>query len=145
MKFEETLPLRGTLELRILRGEREIERYEDNNMIMTVARDALARLLGGDGSGKTITRIGVGINGDGPDPADTALTSAYTKNVSGHNYPAPGQVRFEFTIGKSEANGKKLREFGLICSDGTLFARKTRGIIEKADDIEIAGTWTINF
>lgn len=145
MRFDEALPLRGSFEIRVFKAGREVEHYQDHNMIMTVARDALARLLGGDGNGKTVTKIGVGTNGEGPDPADTTLTNAYTKNVSGHSYPAPGQVRFEFTIGKSEANGKKLREFGLICSDGTLFARKTRGVIEKADDIEIAGTWTINF
>ena len=54
-------------------------------------------------------------------------------------------MSFSFTIGKAEANGKKIREFGLLCSDGTLFARKTRGVIEKADDIEIVGTWTIIF
>lgn len=145
MNFEEALSLRGEFELRIFRAGVPVEDYRDHNMIMAVARNALARLLGGDGKGKTITTIGVGIGGNGPDPSDTALTSPYTKNVTGHSYPEDGRVRFEFVIGKSEANGKKLREFGLICSDGTLFARKVRGVIEKADDIEIAGSWTIIF
>lgn len=145
MHFEETAQLRGELELSIRKAGIEVERYIDHNMIMNVARDALARLLGGDGTGKTITHIGVGTNGNGPDPADTQLTSAYTKKISGHSYPATGRVTFSFSIGRAEANGKKICELGLLCSDGTLFARRTRGIIEKADDIEIIGTWTIIF
>jgi len=65
--------------------------------------------------------------------------------VSDCTYPATGEACFAFTIGAGEANGKSIREFGLLCSDGTLFARRTRGVIEKADDIEITGTWTIKF
>lgn len=145
MLFEENMPLRGDFELRIFRDGKLEESYRDHNMIMTVARTALASLLGGDGKGKTITSIGVGTDGNGPTPSDTELKNAYIKNISGHSYPAAGRVRFAFTIGKGEANGKQLREFGLICSDGTLFARKVRGVIEKADDIEIVGTWTIIF
>lgn len=145
MRFEDTTPPRGEFVLSIRRNGVEVESYADRNMIMSSARDALARLLGGDGSGKMITHIGVGTDGNGPEPGDTALTSAYKKRLSGHSYPSTGRVAFSFTIGKAEANGKKIREFGLLCSDGTLFARKTRGVIEKADDIEIVGTWTIIF
>ncbi len=54
-------------------------------------------------------------------------------------------MTFAFTLNTGEANGKTIQEFGLLCSDGTLFARKTRGGIVKADDISIAGTWTIKF
>jgi hypothetical protein len=145
MRFEDAAPLRGSLELRIRRQGREVERYRDDNMIMASARNALARLIGGDGEGKVVTTIGVGVNGDGPSPDDTGLESSYTKPLAGHSYPATGSVAFDFSIGPAEANGKSIREFGLICNDGTLFARKTRGVIEKADDIEIVGTWTINF
>ena len=145
MKLHDDAALRGCFEIRILKAGKEIEHYCDPNMIMSSARDALARLIGGDGSGKTVTRIGVGTNGNGPSPADTGLTSAYTKAVSGRNYPATGEVAFAFNIATGEGNGKIIREFGLLCSDGTLFARKTRGAIEKADDIEITGTWTIKF
>ena len=86
-----------------------------------------------------MTKIGVGTNGNGPTPNDKGLTSAYSKAVAGCTYPATGEARFSFTIGAGEANGKSIREFGLLCSD------KTRGVIEKADDIEITGTWTIKF
>lgn len=145
MRLEDAAPLRGSLELHITRAGLEIEHYRDDNMIMSSARDALARLIGGDGAGKVVTKIGVGTNGDGPSPDDTGLTNSYTKTLTSHSYPATGSVVFAFVIGPAEANDKAIREFGLICGDGSLFARKTRGAIEKADDIEITGTWTINF
>ena len=145
MRFEDATPLRGEFTLSIRKNGVEVEHYADHNMIMSSARDALARLLGGDGSGKTITHIGVGTDGSGPDPADTGLTSAFTKKLSGQSSASTGRVTSSLTSGKAADNGKRRRGFGLRCSDGTLFARKTRGVIEKADDIEIVGTWTIIF
>lgn len=145
MNFRDEARLHGIFDIRVIKAGREIEHYRDENMIMASARDALARLIGGNGSGKTVTKIGVGTNGDGPTPDDKGLTGTYSKPVSGCTYPATGEACFAFTIGAGEANGKSIREFGLLCSDGTLFARKTRGVIEKADDIEITGTWTIKF
>lgn len=44
MNFEEALPLRGEFELRIFRAGVPVEDYRDHNMIMAVARNALARL-----------------------------------------------------------------------------------------------------
>ena len=90
MRFEDATPLRGEFTLSIRKNGVEVEHYADHNMIMSSARDALARLLGGDGSGKTITHIGVGTDGSGPDPADTGLTSAFTKKLSGHRLPVHG-------------------------------------------------------
>lgn len=145
MKFMDSACLRGDFEIRVFRKGVEIEHYQDKNMIMASARDALSRLIGGNGAGKVVTKIGVGVNGIEPKPTDSGLTNGYAKDVSGCAYPATGEARFAFTIAAGEANGMAIREFGLLCSDGTLFARKTRGVIEKADDIEITGTWTIKF
>lgn len=145
MNFLEDARPRGELEISVLKNGIEIERYRQTNMIMNSARDALARLIGGSGAGKVVTRIGIGTNGDGPHPEDEELTEPYIKNVSGVSYPASGEVAFAFSVGRGEANGKKVREFGLICSDGALFARRTRGVIEKEDDIEINGNWIIKF
>ncbi len=145
MNITEHVQLRGILELAIMQQNKIIEEYRDENMIMNVAKDALSRLIGGDGAGKVITQIGFGTNGAGPTPDDTALTGAFTKALSGHTYPQPGHVKFTFSLATTEANGMSIKEFGLICSDNTLFARKTRGAIEKADDISLEGSWTIIF
>lgn len=138
-------PPRGVLHVQVYRHGALIDEFEDDNLIVNGARDALAQLIGGDGAGKTVAQIGFGTSGDGPSPDDAALTGAYVKNLSGRTYPAPGQVEFSWSLATSEANGKAIREFGLICTDGSLFSRKVRGVIEKENDISLSGTWTITF
>jgi hypothetical protein len=145
MDIEETMALKGCLNVQVWRVGKLIDEWEDKNMILAPARSALAALLGGGGSAKVINRIGFGTNGTAPTPSDTALTSGYVKSVGAVTYPGAGQVRFAWSLAGSEANGKTLREFGLVCTDGTLFSRKVRGAIEKESDISLTGTWTISF
>ena len=145
MKLHDTQPLRGELTLVIKRRGYEPETITEHNMIMNIARDALAKLIAGQGAGKSINRIGFGTGSTGPSPDDTALTSAYIKSVGAISFPSAGQVTFSFSLAESEANGKSIREFGLLCSDGSLFSRKVRGVIEKSDDLSLSGTWTIIF
>ncbi|MQP64710.1 hypothetical protein GE253_05050 [Niveispirillum sp. SYP-B3756] len=146
MFFKDDTTIQGALILRIRRGGVLVEEQKEPNMIMDVAKDALSRLIAGDGAGKAVTAIGFGIGGVPPTPADQSLTSPYTKTLSGHTYPARGQVRFEWALSTGEANGMAIREFGLVTSDGLLFARKVRAAaIEKADDISLDGSWTIIF
>jgi len=145
MKMSDDTHLHGEFRLVVRRNGVVIEEYEDHNMIMSVAKDAMAHLIAGNGSGKTITKIGFGTNGNGPAPGDTALTGSYSKNVASASYPAIGQVQFNWSLATTEANGMSIREFGLVCGDSTLFARKTRGAIEKQDDISLDGSWTIIF
>lgn len=145
MKATEILTLRGSLLVNVRRAGVIVESWRDDNMIMLAARVALAQLIAGDGAGKVITKIGVGTDSNGPTPADTALTSPFIKNLQGHEYPAAGRVQFNWRLETTEANGKIIREFGLITADDALFARKTRAPIEKADDISLDGAWTIIF
>lgn len=145
MIIKDDATLRGMFEVRVYRDGTLVEEYQDNNMILNMAKDALARLIAGAGAGKVITQIGFGTNGAGPSPDDTALSTPFAKAVSGITYPGPGQVKFSWNLATTEANGMVIKEFGLICSDATLFARKTRGGIEKAADISLDGSWTIIF
>lgn len=145
MTDKEQVAMRGDFRLRIYRNGVLIDEQHDPNMIMNVAKDAMARLIGGDGAGKTITKIGFGSNGVGPSPNDTTLTNQYSKPVTSVTYPATGQAAFSWTLGTSESNGLAITELGLVCSDGTLFSRKTRGAINKAADLSLDGVWTIIF
>jgi hypothetical protein len=146
MNLQENLPLpQGRLTVQVFRRGHLVDQWSDENLIVSGARAALAQLIGGDGAGKTVAQIGFGTSGDGPSPDDAALTGAYVKNLSGRTYPAPGQVEFSWSLATSEANGKAIREFGLVCSDGSLLSRKVRGAIEKESDISLSGTWTITF
>jgi len=145
MNIADETAMRGEFVLRVYRKGELVEEYIDHNMIMNVAKDAMARLIGGSGTGKTITKIGFGTNATSPTPDDTALSGSYVKNVTVVTYPDTGRVSFGWSLGTSEANGKAIAELGLICSDNTLFARKTRGVINKDADLSLEGTWTIIF
>ena len=145
MTDTEQIAMRGDFRLRIYRNGLLVEEQHDPNMIMNVAKDAMAKLIGGSGTGKTITKIGFGTNATSPTPDDTALSDSYVKNVTVVTYPDTGRVSFGWSLGTSEANGKAIAELGLICSDNTLFARKTRGVINKDADLSLEGTWTIIF
>lgn len=146
MKFEDKVaPLRGEFDIHILRNGKEIEHFSDHNLIVDGAREILAILLGSGDADKVITYVAVGTNSTEADISDTAITDEYRTKVLSVTYPSAGRVAFSFNIGTSEANGMEITEFGLLCSDGTLFARKVRGVISKDDDISIVGTWTIIF
>ncbi len=143
---KDTVALRGHFRMKVYRRGELIDEYEDHNLIVNAARSAMARLIAGDGTGKNINRIAFGTNASTPAPGDTAITSAYSKAVQGFSYPAPGQVEISWNLLVTEANGKSISEFGLLCSDGTLFARKSRTKpIEKDSDISIEGQWLIIF
>lgn len=145
MTTTEQVTLRGDFLLRIYRNGELLEEQHEPNLIVNLAKDAMARLIGGDGSGKQIANIGFGTNGVGPSPDDISLTGSYSKPVSSVTYPSTGQAAFAWTLGTSEANGKAITELGLLCEDGTLFSRKTRGAINKEADLSLDGVWTIIF
>ncbi|WP_269497181.1 hypothetical protein [Castellaniella sp. S9] len=137
--------LKGVFEIQIYRAGRLVDAIREDNLIVNGAKSQLARLVGGDGALRHIQKIGFGTGTAAANPNDTALTSAYIKNLSGHSYPTTGRVQFSWALSNAEANGKSITEFGLICADNTLFSRKVRAPISKDDDISLTGTWTIIF
>jgi hypothetical protein len=139
-------PVRGIFGLKVLKNGVLIEHSREENLIVDGARVQMARLIGGDGTNRQITKIALGTNGTAPEVTDTEITNAFEKAVSGHAYPEAGQVQFSWNIATSEDNGQAILEFGLLCADGTLFARRTRtNPIYKESDIALQGTWTIIF
>jgi hypothetical protein len=146
IQIKETLPMRGCFTMRVYRRGELIERYEDHNLIVSGAQNAAARLLAGAGQGKHISKIAFGTNGNIPTPDDTEITSPFYKPVLSFSFPATGQVEFKWNLLSHEANGKAIKEFGLLCEDLSLFARKVRGeAIPKEADISLEGEWVIIF
>lgn len=143
MHLSDRLTLHGSLEVAVLRRGQLVDWWRDDNLIVDGARDMLAQLIAGDGAGDSVAEIGFGTDGTAPNPDDTGLTSPYWRSLTGHSYPDQGKVEFTWELTVSEANGLMIREFGLRASNGNLFSRKARGIIEKNDDISLEGTWTI--
>jgi hypothetical protein len=146
MKFEDRIGMRGIFTFRIYRQGRLIKTYQDKNMITDGAREVAARLVSGAGTGKTITHIAFGTGGSPAQPSDMVITGAYTKAIESVSYPALGQVQFNWNLLTTEANGMDIFEFGLICADGTLYARKVRDrAFPKGSDFALEGEWIIIF
>lgn len=136
----------GDFRLEVFRRGRLIEVFEEKNLIVANSKQIHARLLGGDVTNRSITQIGFGTNPAAPTSGNTTLTDAYVKNVDNVSYPAAHQVRFAFSLGTAEANGKAISEFGLLTEGNMLYARKVRAApLNKESDLTFAGTWTINF
>lgn len=139
--------LRGLFSMRVLdRDGKVVAAYSDNNMIVNLARVAMSMLVSeGMETNKIITRFGVGTGSQTATPADTELTDPYANDIIGHDFPEPGTVRFFWKLGYDEANDKNISEFGLFCADGSLFSRKVRSPIFKANDLAFEGEWSIIF
>jgi len=156
--------LQGELKVRYFdRSGRVVHNVEGPNMIMTVAKATLAKLIGGDTSGKSVTKLALGNDAAVPSPDNATIggivstslisgannvlgiTCAYLKTLAGHTYPAEGRIAFEWALDYGEANGLEIKEYGLVCGDLTMFSRKTRGVVTKSSGLSATGIWTIIF
>lgn len=136
----------GDFYLEVYRRGRLIEVIDEKNLIVANSKQIHARLLGGDVTNRSVTQISFGTNPAAPSTGNTVITDPYPKNVDLVTYPAANQVRFAFSLGTSEANGKAIAEFGLLTAGGVLYARKNRAApLNKESDVTFSGTWTINF
>ncbi|MDR2516222.1 MAG: hypothetical protein LBC88_02440 [Spirochaetaceae bacterium] len=145
-RFQESAGIRGFFRVKVYRKGKLIETFEDSNLIVKGARTALEQLVAGNAAGKSINRIAFGTSGSVPTPDDTAITGPFVKPFSGVSFPDTGGVEFSWDLLSTEANGKTIMEFGLLCADGTLYARRHRTTaINKDSDIALEGQWIINF
>lgn len=142
--FTDEITISGQIDY-VVKKNGQIISEGSHNMITNVAKDVLARLLGGDVTGKSITKLAVNADSAAAQPTDSAMADAFVKAVDGHDYPETGQVRFAWSIGINEANGIDIWRFGLMTNDETLFAVKVRPNhpIYKDEEISVEGTWKI--
>jgi hypothetical protein len=146
-KVKDFIQVRGEVDIKIFKNGKLIGEIEDKNLIVNLARNTIALLIGGDGTGKSIAKLAVGENSSAATPDDeySDMTNPFQKAVDGHTYPQSDRVKFTWSIATTEANGLDIWEFGLLSSDDTLFARKVRSTnpIHKDSEIDIQGSWTI--
>jgi len=115
-------PMRGEFFVRgINRAGEIVFTFEDNNMIVTAAKETLANLIGGDSAGKNITNIAFGNSNATPAPDNDSVGGvetdsltmganmsgttmvAYMKSITSHSYPQAGRVPGHWISGKRMA------------------------------------------
>jgi len=141
-------PPSGEIDISVFENGVLVERWIDKNLIVDNSKNIHAKLLGGapDLTNQFVRRIAFGTDGAPPEPGDTVITAAYTKDLSFVSYPASNQVQFGFSLGAAENNGVDIMEFGLITAGGRLYARKARTLpLSKNISVSLTGTWTIIF
>lgn len=145
--MQDTLALKGIFKMQVWSAKTGelLEEYEDNNLVVNLGRTAVMKLLGGETTGNTIGKIAFGTNSTAPAATDTAITGAFSKALGTRTYPTISSVRWAWALEAAENNGMGIREFGLLTANDTLFARKTREVINKTVDIRLSGTWEIRF
>jgi hypothetical protein len=121
-----------------------LETYEEKNLVVTLGKTNITKLLGGDAAGKKISKIAIGTGSVQPAVTDTTLTDIFSKLISGVSYPDSNSVLFSWSLETTEGNGLTIREFGLLNDDGVLCARKVRTDIVKTSAVRLVGTWKVS-
>lgn len=121
-----------------------IDELTDDNLVVTLGKTNLCKLMGGNVAGEAITQIAVGEGTAAPDVSDTGpLTNQFKKAVSAVTYPDANSVLFAWELTTSEGNGLAITEFGLMNVSDILCARKVRSAINKTNAFSIVGSWKI--
>jgi len=144
--ISDTQGLKGKLRLVIRKHGLVVKIDDDDNLVMDGPRaDIASNLAGTPVTIRPVTHVAVGTNGNPPTGQDEAIANAFIKPLLNIRRTSPTVIVCVFQILTGEANGMDIREFGLLRSDGSLYARRTRGgkVIEKDRDIEIDGEWTL--
>lgn len=135
---------RGAVDIQIFENGELIERIQEKNLVVSLGKANIAKMIGGIAGGTAISQIAVGSNGVPPATGDNAITDQFAKAFDSVTQPSSNSVMFHFDIDNSEANGLTIREFGLLNVGGVLCARKVRTAdIVKTNAIRLVGTWTI--
>ena len=125
LKFEDTTEkLKGEFAIKVFRCNKLIDEFADHNLVVEAGRVRLAQLAAGLNNNH-ITYIGVGSGSNEESPADLYLENQILipiiqATVTGRD------AKFDFVIDQQQANGLSIREFGLFCSDGTMFSHRVR-------------------
>lgn len=145
-RHTEKISVQGFFEARIFRNGKLIEEYRERNLITDIAKVTMSKLLAGETSGNSVSKIAFGTSNVAADPTDLEITNQWAKSINGFTYPEEGTVQFDWDLLVTENNGMSICEFGLLTAGGILIARRTRqNPIPKESDISIEGTWAIKY
>ncbi len=138
----DTIKINGVLQLKAYQGDNLIWDHEDNNLIVSSGYLALLSGLSGN-SNKNISKVQVGTNSTATNKNDVNISNPLDIDITSFD-PTSSKLTIYFTFGEMQGNDQSWSEFGLICADGSLFARKVVPTFTKIQDLTIEGIWTIN-
>ena len=149
MDLKENQKVLGHLQIYARHEDGRIEKVVDQkNLVTTVGLNLLRDLISGNGSA-FITHAALGSGTTAPSLTDTALENeVIRKAVAVDISIGSGKVRFEWEIGKPEANSPgTISEAGLLTalSGGILVTHITFAPFNKTDKIELSCKWTLAF
>lgn len=142
--MNEAIKINGSVEIRTYKNNILISTYIDKNLVVSAGRAQVAAMIGGATTNKYVSSIEFGTDATAPSAGDTSITAPFTVSVT-PSLPVPGTVQFDWVLPATDDNGVTIAEMGLICQDGTLFARKTMPAISKDNTIRLEGYWKIIF
>jgi hypothetical protein len=146
VRIKERQGYRGSFNAKVYDRGKLIRDYTRHNLIVDGAKSVMARLVGGDFEGYNVTKIACGTSDAEADVTDTEITEAFAKEVGNITFPEPDQVQFDWHLDNSEANGRPIKEFGLLTDDGVLFARIVLDEpIPKTTQFSVDVQWVIIF
>lgn len=143
MTKSQPLRISGIFNLQIFENGKLIVQESNHNRVVDSGLSAIADLLRGQATGRSIAQIGFGTNGSPTLPTTTTLTAPYLKPFSLISQPTPGRLEVDWSLELTEANGMDIREFGLILANGTLLARKNRDLLQKTSALTLQGKWIV--
>lgn len=143
MTKSQPLRISGIFNLQIFENGRLVADESSHNLVVNSGLTAIADLLRGITTGRSIESIGFGTNGDPTLPTTTELTGEFLKPYTSISQPTPGRLEVDWSLELSEANGLDIREFGLLTENGTLIARKNRDLLQKTSALTLQGKWII--
>lgn len=122
-----------------------IQIIKGKNLVVAGGREACAILAGSGDTDKIVDEIQFGTSDTATNINDSSVTSGFAKSFDSVAYPTAGKVRYIGSLETSENNGVTIKEVGLFCADGTMFARYVIGSIAKTAAIRIEVTWDVTF
>lgn len=144
MNFGDVLKATGTLHIRVTRRGRMVEEWREHNIVVDVGKTREAELLAGT-STAAIKYVGVGTGTAAASVLDNGLTDCVYTDITSVEV-GNSKAKFCFKVDSKTANGLKISEFGLFAADKVMFSHRVRkGTIDKDDETEIEGDWTIQF
>jgi len=162
-------PVKGYVEILVFdRYGRLLRRIKDENVVVRLARTAMAHLIGGDAaSDYYVSQMRFGQGGHDPanptrpipatvddtdlfepidgDDATQPVTYTFPDGPEGTKITFSATIPADCDINGTPPDGQAISEAGLFSANGRLFAHKTFGLITKTEEIALTFRWTIVF